>query len=55
MNLGLHPHIMGQPHRISALREFIDYAKSKPNVWFCTREQLATWYLGEASGHIAKR
>jgi len=25
MNVGLHPHVIGQPHRIAALREFIDY------------------------------
>ncbi|HEY5607629.1 MAG TPA: polysaccharide deacetylase [Alphaproteobacteria bacterium] len=52
MNVGLHPHVIGQPHRISALREFIDYVKSRPDVWLPTREQIATWYLAEAPRHI---
>ena len=29
MNVGLHPHVIGQPHRIAALREFIEYVKGK--------------------------
>jgi allantoinase len=47
MNVGLHPHVIGQAHRIAALREFIDYAKAQPNVWFPTREEIATWYMAE--------
>ena len=47
MNVGLHPHVIGQPHRIAALREFVEYVKDKPQVWFPTREQIATWYLAE--------
>ena len=54
MNVGLHPHVIGQPHRIAALREFIAYVKSRPGVWLPTREQIATWYLGEAPHHIAQ-
>ena len=45
MNLGLHPHVIGQPHRVGALREFIEYARSHKDVWFPSREELATWYL----------
>lgn len=55
MNLGLHPHVIGQPHRIAALREFFDYVSTKPGVWMPTREQLASWYLGEAPRHIVVR
>jgi hypothetical protein len=55
MNVGLHPHVIGQPHRIAALREFIDYAKGKSQVWFPSREQLATWYMTQASRHIPRR
>ena len=29
--------------------EFIKYVKGKPQVWFPTREQIATWYLAESS------
>lgn len=52
MNFGLHPHVIGQPHRIAALAEFLAYVKAKDNVWFPTRAELATWYLTVASDHI---
>jgi hypothetical protein len=41
--------VSAQPHRIVALREFIDYVKAKPCVWWPTREKRARWYLGETA------
>ncbi len=52
MNVGLHPHVSGRAHRIRALREFIEYAKSLPDVWWPTREELASWYLANHESHI---
>ncbi|MCW2573924.1 MAG: polysaccharide deacetylase family protein [Frankiales bacterium] len=52
MNIGLHPHVIGQPFRIRALREFIDYAKTFPNVWWATREEIAEFYLANHASHI---
>lgn len=52
MNFGMHPHVMGQPHRAGALREFIDYAKSHDGVWFASREEVAAWYLRNNQTHI---
>jgi allantoinase len=52
MNFGLHPHVIGQPHRIAALKEFLAHAKSIPNVWITNREELATWYMGVHETHI---
>lgn len=52
MNLGMHPHVMGQPYRVRALREFIDYAKSFDGVWFASREEIAEWYLANHESHI---
>jgi peptidoglycan/xylan/chitin deacetylase (PgdA/CDA1 family) len=52
MNLGLHPHVSGRAHRIRALREFIEYAKSLPHIWWPTREELAVWYLANHESHI---
>jgi allantoinase len=52
MNLGLHPHVIGHAHRIGALREFLTYAKSLPDVWITNREELATWYMGVHQSHI---
>ena len=52
MNVGLHPHVMGQAHRIGALREFVEYAKSRDKVWFPSRAEMATWYLQIHESHI---
>jgi len=53
MNFGMHPHVMGQAHRIGALRDFIDYAKSHEGVWFASREEIASWYLDIHAAHIS--
>jgi len=53
MNFGMHPHVMGQAHRIGALRDFIAYAKSHEGVWFASREEIATWYLDVQEAHIS--
>lgn len=52
LNFGTHPHVIGQPFRIRALSEFIAYAKSHEHVWWCTREELAHWYLEHHHDHI---
>lgn len=52
MNVGLHPHVSGRAHRIRALREFIEHAKSLPGVWWATREEIAQWYLQNHESHI---
>jgi allantoinase len=52
MNIGLHPHVIGQPFRIRALRDFIRYAKQFDGVWFATREEIAQWYLENHQTHI---
>jgi peptidoglycan/xylan/chitin deacetylase (PgdA/CDA1 family) len=54
MNFGMHPHVMGQAHRVGALREFIDYAKSHQGVWFASREEIANWYLDHHESHIPR-
>jgi allantoinase len=53
MNLGLHPHAIGQPHHIAALRDFVAYAASHESVWFATREAIASWYLQVHESHIS--
>jgi peptidoglycan/xylan/chitin deacetylase (PgdA/CDA1 family) len=52
MNVGLHPHVMGQAHRIGALREFVEHAAAHKNVWFPSREEMADWYLTIHDTHI---
>lgn len=41
MSVGLHPRIVGRPARTAALRKFLEYATSKSDVWFATREEIA--------------
>lgn len=53
LNFGTHPHVLGHPFRIRALREFIAYARSHDGVWWCTREELAQWYLQHHKEHIS--
>jgi allantoinase len=52
MNVGLHPHVIGQPFRIRALRDFIEYAKQFDDIWFATREEIAAWYVDHHAEHI---
>lgn len=52
VNVGLHPHVSGRAHRVRALREFIEHAKSLPGVWWATREEIAEWYLQNHEDHI---
>jgi allantoinase len=55
MNLGLHPHVVGQPFRARCVREFLDYAKQFPDVWWTTREEIAKWYLKNHESHIPSK
>ena len=41
MSIGLHCRIIGRPGRFAALKKFVDYIQSKPNVWICKREEIA--------------
>ena len=37
--------MIGQAARISALKEFIEYALDKGDVWFAKRLDIANWWL----------
>ena len=52
MNIGLHPHVSGHPHRMPCFREFLAHARTHADVWWTTREEIATWYLANHAGHI---
>ncbi len=47
MNIGLHCRIAGRPSRAAILKQFFDYVKTKNNVWFTRRDQIADWCLKE--------
>ena len=44
MSIGLHSRFVGQAARISALRQFFDYALEKGGVWFARRIDIANWW-----------
>ncbi len=45
MSIGLHPRWVGQAGRASALREFIEHALKRGDVWFARRSDIARWWL----------
>ena len=44
MSVGLHCRIVGRPSRTLALRQFLEYARSFPDVWFAKRIEIARWW-----------
>ena len=44
MNLGMHPHVMGRPHRIRSLERLIEYLRGHENVWFTQAGEVARWF-----------
>ncbi|WP_081244078.1 polysaccharide deacetylase family protein [Sporosarcina sp. P33] len=44
MTIGLHPRIIGQPYRISALKEFLQYVLQKESVWIAKRLEIAEFW-----------
>jgi peptidoglycan/xylan/chitin deacetylase (PgdA/CDA1 family) len=45
MSVGLHARYAGQPSRASAVRDFIEYALEKGDVWFARRIDIANWWI----------
>jgi peptidoglycan/xylan/chitin deacetylase (PgdA/CDA1 family) len=45
LSLGTHARFMGQPGRISALREVIEHCQEAGDVWIATREEIARWWI----------
>ncbi|KQQ88718.1 allantoinase PuuE [Aureimonas sp. Leaf324] len=41
LNIGLHCRLVGRPGRSAALARFLDYVRSKPDVWVATRADIA--------------
>lgn len=45
MSVGLHLRLAGRPARARAVREFLSYARSRPEVWFARRIDVADWWM----------
>ncbi len=48
MNIAVHPFIMGQPHRIEALSQALEYILAKGGVWCATGSEIIDWYRQQA-------
>lgn len=48
MSIGLHPRLVGQASRIHALREVLEHAMKKGQVWFARRIDIAEWWNAHA-------
>ena len=49
-SLGLHPHLIGVPHRIGYLEKMVDDLLARDDTVFMTGSQIADWFIasGEA-------
>jgi peptidoglycan/xylan/chitin deacetylase (PgdA/CDA1 family) len=45
--IGLHPHLMGVPHRFEYLERMLDLLMKSPQVSFMTGSQIADWYTAQ--------
>jgi peptidoglycan/xylan/chitin deacetylase (PgdA/CDA1 family) len=44
VTLGLHPHLMGVPHRFGFLEKMLDLLRARDDTIFMTGSQIADWY-----------
>jgi peptidoglycan/xylan/chitin deacetylase (PgdA/CDA1 family) len=47
MAIGLHPFIIGVPHRIRGLEAALSYIRQHDGVWFATGEEITEAYLAQ--------
>ncbi len=45
MCIALHPHLIGQPHRIKYLDDILSYVLSHDRVWLATPDEIAEYYI----------
>jgi allantoinase len=50
----LHPYVVGQPHRISALYDVLRHVTGHKDVWFATAREIAEWYYQHNYDHALK-
>ena len=58
MCIALHPHQIGQPHRVKYLDEILSYIMSHDQVWQATSDEIADYYMAnyydEMLAHLEK-
>src|SRR5437588_13115101 len=50
MVFSLHDRISGHAGRVRALDRFLAYARSKPDVWFARKDEIARYVLANRAG-----
>lgn len=45
MSISLHLRVSGHPARFAGVAKLLDYIQSQPDVWLCTREQVAQHWI----------
>ena len=45
--LGLHPHLIGVPHRFGSLEKMLDLLMKTPDVCFLQGHDIADWYTAQ--------
>jgi peptidoglycan/xylan/chitin deacetylase (PgdA/CDA1 family) len=45
MSIGVHPFILGQPHRFKYFEQALAYLARQKEVWFTTSDEIAAWYM----------
>ncbi len=47
LGFGLHPHLIGVPHRLPYLAGMLDLLQARDDVVFMTGAQIADWFTAE--------
>ncbi len=50
--IGLHPHLMGVPHRIGYLQKMVDDLQARSDTIFMTGSQIADWYMSSVPSDV---
>ena len=43
--VSLHPFLVGQPFRHRHLERALEHIRAHDDVWFCTSDEIADWWL----------
>ena len=47
LTLGLHPHLIGVPHRFGSFERMLDLLMATPGVTFVQGHDIADWYTAQ--------
>ena len=46
--IGLHPHLMGVPHRWGDMERMVDFLQARADVCFMSGSQIADWFAAQS-------